>query len=252
MKKNWHHIDSFIELLSSYKPTVWLGIVVVFSLHACTHEPDGTIIPDNMNEDPQVVPCDPDLVYFERDILPILKSNCAKSGCHDAASHEEGIILDNFQNVISSGVVKPFDLNDSEMFEVITETDPDKIMPEPPNQKLSADQIALISKWITQGAKALTCDEPEGPCITDNISYSGFVAPLLTTNCIGCHSGGTPSGNIVLNSHSAVQTVALNGRLLGAITWANGFQQMPQGSGKLSDCNIEKIKAWINNGAPNN
>jgi mono/diheme cytochrome c family protein len=91
-----------------------------------------------------------------------------------------------------------------------------------------------------------------GQCDTTGITYSGFVAPLLTTYCVGCHSGGAPSGNIVLNLHAGVQTVALNGRLIGAITWANGFQQMPRGSGKLSDCNIQKIKAWINNGALNN
>ena len=186
------------------------------------------------------------------DILPILRSNCAKSTCHDVASHQEDIILDSYQNVMASDIVKPFDLGDSELFEVITETDPEKRMPEPPNESLSADQIALIAQWIQQGAKALTCDDPEGPCITDNISYAAFVAPLLSANCVGCHSGGTPSGNIVLNSHSAVQTVALNGRLLGAITWASGYPQMPQGSAKLSACNIEKIKAWINNGAPNN
>jgi hypothetical protein len=225
---------------------------MLLALQACTHDPVMEVVPDPVEEDMSGTPCDPDLVYFERDILPVLRSNCAKSGCHDAASHQEGIVLDNFQNVMASGVIKPFDTNDSELYEVITETDPDKIMPEPPNQPLNANQIALIAKWIEQGAKALTCDDPEGPCLTDNVSYSAFVAPLLSTNCVGCHSGGTPSGNIVLNSHSAVQTVALNGRLLGAITWASGFPQMPQGSAKLSECNIEKIKVWINNGAPNN
>jgi hypothetical protein len=226
---------------------------MVFALGACVHEPVvDPAPPDNPGENTGGTPCDPDVIYFERDILPILRSNCAKSTCHDVASHQEDIILDSYQNVMASDIVKPFDLGDSELFEVITETDPEKRMPEPPNESLSADQIALIAQWIQQGAKALTCDDPEGPCITDNISYAAFVAPLLSANCVGCHSGGTPSGNIVLNSHSAVQTVALNGRLLGAITWASGYPQMPQGSAKLSACNIEKIKAWINNGAPNN
>ena len=30
---------------------------------------------------------------FERDILPIFISNCAKSGCHDASSHQEGFVV---------------------------------------------------------------------------------------------------------------------------------------------------------------
>lgn len=218
---------------------------------ACTHE---TVMPGsvNTNNDPQEMPCDPEVVYFENEILPILRSNCAKSGCHDAASHQDNIILDSYENVMASDIIKLFDSEDSDLFEVITETDPDKVMPEPPNQRLSAEQIVRIGRWIDQGAKALSCNDPNQPCLTDNISYSGFVAPLLATNCVGCHSGGTPSGNIVLNSHSAVQTLALNGRLLGAITWANGYQPMPQGSGKLTACTIDKINAWINDGAPDN
>jgi hypothetical protein len=252
MRNSWNQIYLQVEFASALKSTLWVGLLAMLTLQACTHDPVIPVISDPKEDDFQGTPCDPDVVYFDRDILPILRSNCAKSGCHDAESHQEDIILDNFQNVLASGVVKPFDVSDSELYEVITETDPDKIMPEPPNQGLNADQIALIARWIEQGAKSLSCDAAEGPCITDNISYAEFVAPLLSTNCTGCHSGGTPSGNIVLNSHSAVQTVALNGRLLGAITWTSGYQQMPKGSGKLSDCNIEKIKVWINNGAPNN
>lgn len=247
---------------------LWVLLIagmIMLLLPACEHEPLAPVDPDpidtmgidtmdvdTIDEDTFGIPCDPDVVYFDRDLLPILKSNCAKSGCHDAVTHQEDIILDNFENVMASGIVKPYDLNGSDMYEVITETDPDKRMPEPPNQKLSTEQITLISKWILQGAKDLTCDDMAGQCDTTSITYSGFVAPLLATYCVGCHSGGAPSGNIVLNLHAGVQTVALNGRLIGAITWANGFQQMPRGSGKLSDCNIQKIKAWISNGALNN
>jgi mono/diheme cytochrome c family protein len=199
------------------------------------------------------VPCDPSVVYFTTEVLPILRSNCAKSGCHDAITHEEGIILDSYQNVMNSDdVVEPFDLDDSEMFEKITEDDSDDRMPPPPNQRLTADQINTIATWILQGAKDLTCDDNTGGCNTNNITYSGFVAPLLTTNCVGCHSGGAPSGGITLNTHAGVQSVALNGRLYGAISHASGFQPMPRGSAKLSQCTIDKVKAWIDNGAQNN
>ncbi len=238
-----------------------IGIVTMI-VPSCEHEPFLPIDPepidttgnavDTMGEDTFGIPCDPDVIYFNRDVLPILKSNCAKSGCHDASTHEEDIILDNFQNVISSGIVRAYDLNGSDLYEVIIETDPDKRMPEPPNQKLSADQIALISQWILQGAKDLACDEMAGECDTTLVSYSNFISPLLAANCVGCHSGGSPSGSIDLNSYNGVQTVAMNGRLLGAVSWTASFQPMPKGSSKLSDCTIDKIKAWINDGAPNN
>lgn len=233
-----------------------LAGLFILMLPACEHD---TVNPVSLNPEDTInipmdtlVPCDPNVVYFEKDLLPILKSNCAKSGCHDVLSHQEGIILDNYQNVMASGIVKAFDVNDSELYGVITETDPDKVMPEPPNQRLTPDQIALIAQWIEQGAKNETCDADAGICDTIGVSYSGFVAPLLSTYCVGCHSGSVPSGNIVLNLHAGVKTVALNGKLLGAISWSNGFQPMPKGSNKLPDCTIDKIKAWISDGAPNN
>ena len=233
-------------------------------LIACEHETVVTPVDPGPDPDPvdttgnpidttqQGVPCDPNVVYFEMQILPLLKSNCAKSGCHDAITHEEDIILDSYENVMASDVVKPFDLGDSDMFEVITDSDPDDRMPPAPNQRLTTEQINLIAAWILQGAKDLTCDENAGQCDTTNITYSGFVAPLLTTYCVGCHSGGAPSAGITLNTHAGVQSVALNGRLYGAISHASGFQPMPRGSAKLPQCTIDKVKSWINDGAPNN
>ena len=246
---------------------VLTGILLMFFLSAflpsCTHDPFSPIDPDPIDttgnpidtiQDTTIVPCDPNLVYFDMEILPILKSNCAKSGCHDAITHEEDIILDSYENVMNSeeDLIRPYNLNNSELYEVITENDADDVMPPPPNQRLTNAQIQLIAKWIQQGAKDLTCEDVVVTCDTSNVSYSAFVAPLLTTYCVGCHSGGAPSGGIALNSHAGGKTVAQNGRLIGAITWANGYQRMPQGSAKLSDCNIAKIKAWVHDGAPNN
>jgi mono/diheme cytochrome c family protein len=152
---------------------------------------------------------------------------------------------------MASDVVRPFKLNNSDMYEVITDNDPDDRMPQPPNERLTTAQIAVIAKWILQGAEDLTCDEV-GECNTTSISYSGFIAPLLINTCVGCHSGTAPSGNVLLSTYAGVREVALNGRLHGAITWANGYQQMPRGSGQLPACTIDKIKAWIDDGAQNN
>ena len=45
---------------------------------------------------------------------------------------------------------------------------------------------------------------------------------------------------------------AISGKLYGALSWSNGFMAMPQGGSKLPDCNINKIKSWIDAGAANN
>ena len=245
---------------------VLIGLIVSIFLStlvpSCTHDPGEVVDPipidtignpiDIMGEDSTVIPCDPNLVYFNEQILPILASNCAKSGCHDVTTHEKEIILNSYENVMKDQLIRPYDLNGSRIYEVITENDADDVMPPPPNQKLTTAQIALIAKWILQGAKDTTCTEVVSTCDTSAVSYAGFIAPLLTTFCTGCHSGSAPSGGITLNTYSAVQSVALSGRLVGAVNWAPGYRPMPQGSPKLSDCRIAKIKAWVNDGAANN
>ena len=44
------------------------------------------------------------LVCFEGEILPIFQTSCAKSGCHDAGTHEEGYVLDSYQNITKNGI----------------------------------------------------------------------------------------------------------------------------------------------------
>jgi len=207
---------------------------------------------DTTGQDTTIIKCDSNLVYFEQEVLPLIVSNCAKSGCHDAITHEEGYNLTSYANIMSSGIVRPNRPDNSKMIKVLTEEDGDDAMPPYPNQKLTNEQINLLIKWINQGAKDTSCVETVVTCSTTNVSYSGFIAPLFTTFCSGCHSGGNPSGGILLNSYNGVKAVAQNGRLIGAISWNNGFQRMPQGGNQLTDCSIAKIQAWINDGMQNN
>lgn len=215
-----------------------------------TNPIDTTVI--NPIDTTALMPCDPDKVYFELEILPILKSNCAFSGCHDAASAEDGVILESYESVMATADVEAFNLNDSELFEVLVDTDEEERMPPTPTDKLPAEQIQLIATWILQGAENLQCDPDLQVCETDNVSFSQFVQPLIDIHCRGCHSGNVPSGGIDLTNHTNIKDVVLNGRLAGAIKWDNGFSPMPQGGEQLSQCNIDKIVAWIDDGALDN
>lgn len=92
-----------------------------------------------------------------------------------------------------------------------------------------------------------------GACSTEGVTYSITVAGLLNSyGCLGCHAGPIPEGNINLQGYTNVQAVAASGRLYGAISHAPGFQPMPKGGNKMSSCDINRIKAWIDAGAPNN
>ena len=89
-------------------------------------------------------------------------------------------------------------------------------------------------------------------CDTVNMTYATHVKAILQNNCYACHGNGQVNGGVTLDSYAGVKAVADNGKLIGVITHSTGFPQMPQGGPKLSDCNINKIRGWINRGAPNN
>jgi hypothetical protein len=89
-------------------------------------------------------------------------------------------------------------------------------------------------------------------CNTDNVSFSATITPLINNNCVSCHSGGSPSGDISLSNYSEISAVANSGKLMGAISHEAGFSAMPQGSSKLSDCSISQVEAWIAQGLLNN
>lgn len=92
-----------------------------------------------------------------------------------------------------------------------------------------------------------------GACDTNGVTYTATVLPALQSNgCLGCHSGSAPSGNIPLDGYNNVKAAAMNGKLYGTISYAAGYSPMPQGGNKMSACNINRIKAWIDAGAPNN
>jgi hypothetical protein len=233
-----------------------LALAFSGGLQSCKHDPfftDGTdpgdttgvvVIPTN--------PCDPATVYFATQVLPILQSNCALSGCHDEASRQDGVILTSYQRVMQTADVRPGNLSGSDLYEVITETRADKRMPPPPRQMLTSAQINIIRDWILQGAKNLTCDVNAGICNTDNRSYAQHVRPIIQNFCQGCHSGAAPSAGIDLSTYAGVSAVIPNNRLVGAIEHLPGFTAMPLGGAKMSACNINQIKSWIATGALNN
>lgn len=94
---------------------------------------------------------------------------------------------------------------------------------------------------------------PQAPaCDTSNVTYSNTVWPIINGNCTSCHSGGFPSGNVSLSNYNEIATAANNGSLLGAIRHENGWSPMPQGGGKLPECDIAQIETWVNAGTPDN
>lgn len=226
---------------------IFLIIISVTIIVSCRHE-----LTENLqsggNFPPPVtnIPCSPDSVYFINEIMPIISSNCTMSGCHDAISHKEGVVLTSYNNIMQ--YVKAGNARDSKLYEMIIRTDNDR-MPPPPMPPLTQAQKDKIYKWINQGAKNNSC---AAACDTSVFTFSGAVKNTIQNKCVGCHNPASLGGNIDLSTYNGVKIVALDGRLFGSVAQLSGYKPMPQNSPKLSDCEIRQIQKWINAGALNN
>ena len=93
---------------------------------------------------------------------------------------------------------------------------------------------------------------PNTACDTAAVKYSTSVLPVISSNCISCHGGTTPSAAISLDSYAGIKIQVDNGRLWGAVSHNANYSPMPKNSNKLNNCSLEKIRIWIAAGAPNN
>ena len=90
-------------------------------------------------------------------------------------------------------------------------------------------------------------------CPTENMSLSNDITPILNGNgCIGCHNNSSQSGGVNLEGFENIKLNADNGKLYGSVNHSDGFKKMPQGGARIDQCQIDKIKAWIDQGTLNN
>ena len=92
-------------------------------------------------------------VEFEKDVLPILKSNCLK--CHKEGKEKGDLNLEphKIKQHIGSGLqIVPGKPNGGLFMKVIQSDDPDNRMP-PKGSPLSEREVNILKLWITQGAE---------------------------------------------------------------------------------------------------
>jgi hypothetical protein len=178
---------------------------------------------------------------FERDILPVLVSRCASTGCHDAVTHREGFNFSSYSTTLQA--VNPGNPGESKLYEVITTASGEDKMPPSGYNQLTVAEIDSIRNWISYGALNEDCGEI---CDTINpVTFSGTIWPIMQTSCTGCHSG-----NLNLTSYSEVAAAAESGILVKSLK-GDGVTKMPP-AGSFSACRIRQFEIWIINGFPNN
>lgn len=83
-------------------------------------------------------------------------------------------------------------------------------------------------------------------CTEVETYYTENVAPILESNCTGCHSGPTPKAGLSLDSYSNVRAAIKTGDVLDRVTRVQGSPGfMPNSGTKLSDANLEILQTFF-------
>ncbi len=139
----------------------------------------------------------PEKVDFNLHVKPILSDRCF--ACHgpDAANQESGFRLDSEESALAAlednpnaFAIVPGNPHNSELYHRITSADPETMMPPPEsNLKLSEQEVAVLTRWIEQGAEYkphwsfIKPEKPEVPEATTDWPTNAvdqFVAAKLT------------------------------------------------------------------------
>lgn len=219
-------------------------VALLFLITACKH--------DSLIEIPaSKIDCNNGEIDFVNQVLPILQTSCAVSGCHNAGSKKDGVILDTYKNIMETGGINAGDANSSKLYEVLVETGNDIMPPTSSGMSLSASQKNIIKDWINQGAKNVECNQSTTSCDSVNVSFANTLQPMLDLNCVSCHTTGNTNG-VFLNNYANVLISVNNGSLFGSINHESGFDAMPKDLPKLGVCELTIVKNWIAEGALNN
>lgn len=138
----------------------------------------------------------PEKIEYNRDVRPILSDNCFHCHGPDKNKREADLRLDDGSGFTGSGshaaVITPKSLDRSELWKRLVSTVADeKMPPESSGKKLTARDMAIIRRWIEQGAeyqghwafqpvkRPPVPDVPAGPTVRNPIDR--FMAGRLQT-----------------------------------------------------------------------
>jgi hypothetical protein len=229
-----------------------ISIIALIALVGCKHDLQMAITELNGGSDTTIINPPPPvdtMICFESQILPLFISSCAKSGCHDAISAEKDYILTSYQAIMEE--IVPFNPNNSKFLEVmLLPASENDAMPPLPDARITAEQIALITQWINQGAQNTT--NCANTCDTTLFKYTADIKPIVSTYCNGCHQGTSPSAGINTSTYAGISAIVANGKLVGSVDHLVGYSGMPKSQPLMDNCLRTKIRKWALAGGPNN
>ena len=181
-------------------------------------------------------------IDFNAQILPIIQSNCAYSGCHDGLGEERRINLTSYDNIMK--IVVPGKPYSSRLYTSLIDVY-GNIMP--PRGPLTEGQRMLIKVWIEQGAKnTIDTSQHIVTCDTNNITLANKINTILNDNCLSCHSNANAASlGLGIKLQDSADIATWSPRIIGAIQHKQGFFAMPKEQPQLDSCKIIQIAIWI-------
>ena len=92
---------------------------------------------------------------------------------------------------------------------------------------------------------------PNTSCDTLNMSFVRDVYPVIQVQCNSCHDAANQFGGVNLEGYENVKQYAF-GSMTTTINQPTGGRLAMPPSGKMPDCTVKKITAWVNQGAKDN
>ena len=224
-----------------------------------------------------------ELIDFDRHVLPILEQRC--NDCHHApfdrsgrlVNPKAGLRFDSYEHVMKGNLDGPVvyanDLEKSSLYTVINLSEDDDLFMPPKGGPLDTEQIDIIKRWISEGAKPSSSPVSATvggiPAADEPVSFTNHILPLFEERCMECHTAPyvknsrtiKPRAGLRLDTYEWV----LKGNLDGAIVSPGNHVEstlfqvitldeddpeiMPPKGDPLTEEQITMVKRWILEGA---
>lgn len=86
-------------------------------------------------------------------------------------------------------------------------------------------------------------------CDTIAVSYLTDIKPIIDANCISCHAPGGEQESSPLLTYDDLKKYTDDRNIVDR---TQGTSSLMPPAGRMSNCNVAKITAWVNQGALNN
>jgi len=197
-------------------------------------------------------------VSFSDEVLPILRAHCAE--CHGDETRKAELSLVTRAGILrgseSGAIITAADPDTSRLFEVLHL---EEMPPKGEGERLSAQQVDLIRRWIEQGA-----DTGTAPTDNQDALNQHDILPTLLLHCTTCHGRQVQEAELDLRSVAAMLKGGKSGPAIvpgdsksSLIIQKIKAEEMPPRSKLAShsvkpvdDQELERLVEWIDQGAP--